>query len=253
MNTSTVITDIKNQLGLQTIALPFKEPVENVIRDVMHRSVRTWSRFKPCIKDGYQLRKNLRHPPEGDKLGIYYVPEFLLTTNVSYADAYLMEVNPSLPETASGTNVFTVSSPFIGFGSYYPQDIINATLTGTAINRYLAETTRPATSEWLGYNKIRLHDFPDNCRIRFVVKCEHELNGESIPESQVHSFMKLLKLDVQVELYNTLKNMTNLGSGFKEIQMKIDDWAGASDKLDQLLENFEGSYYIDDPDLIQFF
>jgi hypothetical protein len=65
--------------------------------------------------------------------------------------------------------------------------------------------------------------------------------------------MQLAKLDVQVELYNTIKNMTNIGSGFKEIQMKIDDWAGASDKLTQLLEKWEGRYYIDDTDLIQFF
>ncbi len=97
-----------------------------------------------------------------------------------------------------------------------------------------------------------LHDFPDNCRIRFVVKCEHELNGESIPESQVESFMKLAKLDVQVSLYNTIKNMTGLGSGFKEIQMKIEEWSGCPDKLDQLLEKWEGRFYLDDHDLIQF-
>jgi hypothetical protein len=47
--------------------------------------------------------------------------------------------------------------------------------------------------------------------------------------------------------------MVNIGSGFKEIQMKIEDWAGASDKRDQLIESWEGSFYIDDPDLIQFF
>ena len=252
MNTSTVITDIKNELGLQTIALPFKEPIENVIRDIIHRSVRTYSRFKPCIKDGYELRKNLRYTSEEMKFnGIYYLPEFLLTTNVSYADAYMMDTRA--PEETSTTNTFTVGSPFVGFGSYYPQDIINATLTGAAINKYASETSRMPTSKWLGYNKIQLFDFPDNCRIRFVVKCEHELNGESIPESCVNSFMQLAKLDVQVELYNTIKNMTNIGSGFKEIQMKIDDWAGASDKLTQLLEKWEGRYYIDDPDLIQFF
>lgn len=252
MNTSNLVSDIKHELGLQTIALPFKEPVEVIIRDSIHKSIREYSRFKPCIKDGYQLRKNLRFSGDGDRFGIYYLPEFLLTTNVSYADAYLMQSFVS-PEDKSSVNPFTVGSPFVGFGSYYPQDIINATLTGAAINKYAAETSRAPTSKWLGYNRIQLFDFPDNCRIRFVVKCQHELNGESIPESCVSSFTKLAKLDVQVHLYNTIKNMVNIGSGFKEIQMKIEDWAGASDKRDQLIENWEGNFYIDDPDLIQFF
>ena len=253
MNLSTAVTDIKNELGLQTIALPFKEPVENVIRDYMQRSIRTWSRLKPCLKDGYQIRKNLRPAgPDGALLGVYYIPEFLLTTKVSYADAYLAEAYVT-DGNKSNLNTFTVGSPFVGFGSYYPQDIINAQMTGTAISKYISETSRMPTSEWLGYNKVMLHDFPDNCRIRFVVKCEHELNGESIPESQVESFMKLAKLDVQVSLYNTIKNMTGLGSGFKEIQMKIEEWSGCSDKLDQLLEKWEGRFHLDDHDLIQFF
>lgn len=251
MNTSTVITDIKNELGLQTIALPFKEPVENVIRDCIHRSVREYSRFKPCIKDGFELKKNLRHYGNENERGIYYIPEFLLTTNVSYADAYFLQTYA--PDENSHVNPFTVVSPFVGFGSYYPQDIMNATMTGAVINKYAAETSRVPTSKWLGYNKIQLFDFPDNSYIRFVVKCQHELNGESIPESCVHSFMQLAKLDVEVHLYNTIKNMVNLGSGFKEIQVKIEDWAGSNDKRDQLLEKWEGRFYLDDDDLIQFF
>lgn len=47
MNISEVINDIKVTEGLNTIALPFKQPIEIVIRDILQEvSIRTFSRFK---------------------------------------------------------------------------------------------------------------------------------------------------------------------------------------------------------------
>ena len=65
--------------------------------------------------------------------------------------------------------------------------------------------------------------------------------------------MQLATLDVQRTLYKTLKNMTNVGSAFKEIQLKIDDWSGAADKRDQLIKEWTDSFHLDDLDLVQFF
>ena len=130
---------------------------------------------------------------------------------------------------------------------------MNATVTGAAINKYAGVTSRQPSSKWLGYNRIQLFDFPDKCWIRFVVKCEHDLSGETIQESQVESFMQLAELDLKRFLYNSLKNMTSVGSGFKDIQLKIDDWASAESERNALIEKWEGRYYLDDDDLIQFF
>jgi hypothetical protein len=252
MNITEVINDIKFTLGLNTIALPFQDSTENVIAEIMKTSIRTFSRFKPLIKEGYEERKLLRSPSEEAKKNcIYYLPGSLTTTPVQYADAY-----PQSAITQDGevtTNSFTVGSPFVGFGSYYPQDILNATNTGAAINKYAGITGSVPTSKWLGYNKIQFFNFPENIIVRFVVKCDHDLSGETIPESCVESFMELAMLDVQRTLYNQLKNMNNVGSAFKEINLKIDDWSNAESSRKELVEKWTNTFHYDDLDLVQFF
>lgn len=253
MNISDVINDIKLTNGLNTIALPYKKPVELVIQEILQTSVRTFSQFKPQIKEVYELRKNLRSSNDNEKrAGIYFIPESLCTTPVHYADAY-----PSSAIYQNGevtTNAFTVGSPFVGFGSYYPQDILNANVTGAAINKYTGITSKQPTSKWLGYNKIRLYDFPDNSYIQFIAKCDHELNCETIPDTCRESFIQLATLDVQRTLYSQLKNMNNVGSAFKEIQLKIDDWAGAEQARKDLVQSWTENFHLDEvQELVQFF
>ena len=65
--------------------------------------------------------------------------------------------------------------------------------------------------------------------------------------------MKLATLDVQRTLYNNLKNMNNVGSAFKEIQLKIDDWSGAESARNELVDQWKGNFHLDDLDLVQFF
>ena len=60
MNISDVVNDIKLTQGLNTIALPFDKPIELVIQEIIKTSVRTFSQFKPYIREGYEEKKNLR-------------------------------------------------------------------------------------------------------------------------------------------------------------------------------------------------
>lgn len=253
MNISEVVHDLKLTLGLNTIALPYNDSVENVISNILETSIRTFSRFKPHIKEGYEQYKNLRSPDEiSGRVGIFYLPESLTTTHVQYADAY---VAPDKLTNAEATmNAFTTVSPFVGFGSYYPQDIMNATQTGAAINKYAGLTGAVPTSKWLGFNKVQLFNFPKDGWIQFVVKCDHDPSGETIPYSCVESFMKLARLDVQMTLYNQLKNMTNVGGAFKDIQLKIDDWSSAESQRNELIDKWTSTFHLDEvAELVQFF
>lgn len=252
MNISEVINDIKLTCGLNTIALPYDASTELVISEILRTSIRTFSRFKPNIKEGYEELKNLRSPTDALKIQhIYYLPGNLTTTPVHEADAEL--VSSLVHNSEVNTNNFTVASPFIAFGSYYPQDIMNATATGVAINKYSGVTTTTPTSKWLGYNKIKLFNFPENCVVHFIVKCDHDPTGETIPESCVESFMELATLDVQRTLYNQLKHFNGVGSAFKEIQLKIDDWSGAEAARKELIKQWTDTFHYDELDLIQFF
>lgn len=252
MNISDVINDIKLSLGLETIALPFNKPTEIVLQEIIQTSVRTFSQYKPWIREAFDSIKNLRSPDDFSKsMGIYILPETLTRTPVQYADAYL--ANSKYQDEEAAINAFTVGTPFVGFGSYYPQDILNANATGAAINKYAGVTSRPQTSKWLGFNKIQLFDFPKEAYVKFVAKCDHDPSLETIPISCRESFMELATLDVKRVLYNTLKNMNNVGSAFKEIQLRIDDWSGAEDARNALVEKWTNTFHLDEIDLIQFF
>lgn len=252
MNISDVINDIKMALGLETIALPFDKPTEVVLQEIIQISVRTFSQFKPWIREGYENIENLRSPDEASKkMNIYILPGDLTRTPVQYAEVEL--ASSQYQDIEASTNSFTVGSPFVGFGSYYPQDILNATLTGAAINKYAGVTSRPQTSKWLGYNRVQLFDFPKDSFLHIIVKCDHDPSLETIPVSCRESFMELAVLDVKRTLYNMLKNMNNVGAAFKEIQLRIDDWSGAEDARKALVDHWTGSFHLDQIDLIQFF
>lgn len=254
MNISDVIKDIKVPNGLKTIALPYKDPIEIVIQDIIKTSVRTFSQFKPQIKQCQCERKNLRSANDYDSyLGIYYIPGELTTTEVSYCDAYPISSQKISDANQVGVNAFSVVSPFVGFGSYYPQDIMNATITGAAVNKFIGVTSQVPTSKWLGCNKIQLINWPKESFILFVAKCDHELSCETIPTSCRESFIQLATLDVQRTLYADLKNQL-VGSAFKDVKLEIESWAGAQDKRDQLVREWTESFHLDEVnELVNFF
>ena len=253
MNISDIIKDIKLPNGLMTIALPYKEPIELVIQDIIKTSVRTFSQFKPQEKECERYRKDLRYATDYDRYrGIYFIPEELTTTEVSYCDAEPIATTNGKNDQVS-MNVFSAVSPFVGFGAYGPQDIINATATGAAVNKFTGVTSKVPTSEWLGYNKIRLLDWPQNSLILFKAKCDHEPNCETIPTSCRESFIQLATLDVQRTLYNDLKNQL-VGSAFKDIKVEIEKWSGAEDARNALVEKWTESFHLDEvDDLVIFF
>ena len=70
-----LINDIKIKEGLQNISLPFKEPIEVVLQEVIQTSVRTFSHYKPLEKECYTGKDGLKSPDDSaKKFDIYYIP-----------------------------------------------------------------------------------------------------------------------------------------------------------------------------------
>lgn len=252
MNMTTLINDIILKEGLHNIALPFKQPLEVVLQEVIQASVRTYSHFKPLEKETYVNKGALKSPNDDmKKLDIYFIPAELTSTPVHDCYGYIVSNTPLATNTA--VNAFTVGSPFVGFGSYQPQDILDATSTGAAINKYAGITSQPSICKWLGANKVQLFNVPPKAMLRFVAKCDHDLNGETIEESCVESFKKLAVLDVQEFLYNNLLPYQEVGAAHKSIQMKIDRWSNAADKRDSLLDQWTDTFHLDNIEDITFF
>lgn len=253
MNTTNLINDIITLEGLRNIALPFEQPIEVVLMDFMKTAIRTFSHFKPYKKEAYSFLKDLRYRDELSKrMNTFYIPPSLCTTFVHQAYAYLVN---DVPKTGDlDISGFTVGSPFVGFGSYMPQDILDTTSIGSAINKYVGVTTTPVTTEWRPPNEIRFYDIPYSSLVKFIADVDHDLSGETIEEGCVESFKQLAILTIEVCLYNALLPYQEVGSAHKSIQMKIDRWAGSQEKLDNFIKEWTDTFHLDNiQELVQFF
>lgn len=237
MNISKVISSLKLGLGLYGITLPFKDettgkpiPTENVIRDVLTTiTIPEYSQFQPWLREGDCHVDNLKSVDKKNR--IYMLPAFLTLTPVMYVSSITPAYNA----------VGTYGDIPYGYGmDRSPEGVI----TSSAYLMLTGQMRAEPTFEYLGENKIRLFAFP-RTMLTFRVACEHEKNGETIPEGCYDSFMELATLDVKVFLYNTLKLYDNIPTAFGNINLKIDDYQSANADRTALLNDWRDKYHVD--------
>lgn len=238
MNISRAVSQLKMQLGLYAITLPFKDPVtgettptENTIMDVLQTiTIPTYSQFVPWIREGTIEVSSLHVVDERD--GIYMLPAFLTITPIMYV------IDVSLPfHNTRGT-----------YGDIAPAYGINRSVQGVATSQaYMmvaGQMRAEPTFDYLGNNKIRLYGYPKT-RLVFKVACQHEPSGETIEEGCYDSFMELAILDMKMFLYNTLKLYDGIPTAFGNINLKIDEYQSADADRNALLERWRDTFHLD--------
>jgi len=238
MNLSKAVTQLKMQLGLYGLTLPFKDeqtgdpiPTENVIREVLvNMTIPIFSQFAPWIRECECNISKMKLVDEDQ--AIYLLPHYLTLTPVMYV------VDVNLPfQNNRGT-----------FGDIAPAYGINRSvqgvLTSQAYMMVAGQMRSEPTFDYLGNNKIRLYGYP-RVPLTFKVACQHDPNGESIEESCYDSFMQLAMLDVKQFLYNTLKLYDGIPTAFGNINLKIDDYQSAEADRKALLDDWNDRFHLD--------
>ena len=237
MNLSRGISQLKTQLGLHNITLPFKDengkpiPVENIIRDIfVTTTIPIYSQFQPWMRE---LDANINSLKVVDKKSnVYLLPAGLTTTEVMYVSSVHM------PYHGAHTG-YGYATPAYGLGRS-----AQAVATSQANMMLAGQMRAEPTFEYLGENRIRLYGFP-KVVVTFKAACEHEPNGETIPPGCYASFMELATLDVKMFLYNTLKHYDNIPTAFGNIQLKIEDYQGADGDRTVLLDKWGDTFHLD--------
>ena len=231
LNISRCISSIIQQLGLYSVNLPFKEPTENVIQNVLKTTtIPIFSQFVPWIKQDTVSVTALKVIDQ--KQAIYQLPGTLTTTPIMYVS------DVSLPQqNTRGT-----------FGDVTPAYGINRSaqgvITSQAYMMLAGQMRAEPTFEYLGHNKIKLYGYP-KVALNFKVACEHDENGESIDQSCYDSFMQLAMLDVKMFLYNNLKLYDNIASAFGNISLKTEDYQPAESERNSMLEEWRNTFHLD--------
>jgi hypothetical protein len=238
MNLSRVISQLKMMYGLNSITLPLRDDVtgepahpENIIREVLTTmTIPMYSQFVPWERE---LDANVNHLEVVDRQKhIYKLPRMLCVTPIMWM------IDVRFPYTTErGT-----------FGDIAPAFGINQSVQGVITSQEMmmlaGEMRAEPTFEYLGENQIQLFGFPRTV-LTFIAACEHEENGETIPQSCVDSFMQLAELDMQVYLYNTLKYYDQIPTAFGNINMKIEEYSGAKDARQELLNTWRDTFHLD--------
>lgn len=238
MNISRAVSQLKMQLGLYGIALPFKDPTsgettptENVIMDVLTTStIPIYSQFVPWIREGTISVAALKVVDKDG--GIYMLPAFLTTTPIMYvSDVHLPFHN--------NRGTYGDIAPAYGINRS-----VQGVLTSQAYMMVAGQMRAEPSFDYLGENKIILYGYPKT-QLVFKVACEHESNGESIEDGCYDSFLELATLDMKIFLYNTLKLYDGIPTAFGNINLKIEEYQAADGERTALLDKWRDTFHLD--------
>jgi len=232
MNLSSLITRIKLELGIYAIALPIEDidgTISKVIKDI---TLRTYSQYFPQYdiirKPSAEIEKASR--------------------NLEYTDL-ILEV-PTGQEIVFVADVYYDASDVSGIGYYgagmpiYTPNMLADVLT-TNVGADLTNMMFPKlTWRFDTPNRLRVwHLYGGSIFIKYAKL--HDQSLASIPVSQEETFFKIALIDVKKVLYSVLKHYNELETAHGRISLKIDDWAEADSKREELLREWDDNFHLE--------
>ena len=246
MNLSKAISALIMENGLYQVILPFNDektgkpkPTEQVIHEVLSTiTIPIYSEFEKNVVTGTCSIKDLKCLDE--RQSIYLLPAYLTYCPVKSV------IDVRLP--------FRNDRGFLGYDTapafslpFQAQGVV----TANSYNMLMGELRNEPTFKYLGNNKIQLFGFP-KCIVEFELGCEHDPNGESIPETCYDSFMELAELDVEVFCWNNLRFYDELPTAFGTVKINSAQWEGAKEKRKVLLDDWRDKFHVDEASNFKF-
>lgn len=232
MNMSSLISRIKQELGIYAIALPLKNIDKSLSEVIKNTTLRTYSQYFPQYvtihKQSSEIEKSER--------------------NLEYCDLVL-NVQPG-QEIAFVADVYYDASDINGIGYYgagmpiYTPSMISDVLT-TNIGANLTNMMFPKLTWHFEYpNKLRVyHLYGGSIFIKYGKL--HDPSLGTIPFSQEETFFNLAILDCKKALYAIIKHYNELETAHGRINLKIDDWNDSLQERKELLKEWDDIYHLE--------
>ena len=231
MNLSSLISRMKIDLGIYSIALPFD--VDNAIKDIIDvTTLSTYSQLFPA-KDQVRITTNDLKKSQ---------------MNLEYTDVILPI--PENEEVISVEDIQYDASDINGIGYYgagmpiFSPNMLNDLLVSN-VGANLTDAMFPKpTWDFIYPRKLRIYSLYGGTIIVTYLRT-HDPSLSSIPESQSESFYSLALLDVKSGLYNIIKPYTEMETAHGRINLKIDDWENAASARADLVKEWTESYHLE--------
>lgn len=236
---SRLISSIKMDLGLIGIRMPFDNIDELIMEIIKIKTLPVFNELYPykvpIVVDIRDL-KVVEHKVEST---VYVLPDI-------FGDKQIMMINKVESEEDavnnrafydSGMYLYSMSTCFCGY-----EDLMLA----QAQSNLIGSAIKGITFKFIPPNQIEIFsEYGIGTKFRIEVCLEHSENLTTLPATTYTSFLKLATLDVKKYMYDNLKHYDNLSTSYGQIAMRIDDWSGADDQRQQLIEKWEQTYHLD--------
>lgn len=229
MNISQLVSRIKKDLGLYGMALPVKN-IDTAIVDVIHEvSLVTFSILHPK-RDSMAV--DLRDLKRTECTNEYN--EYIITGKNNTEIAYVEDVRPDV-SNLSGWN---------GYNTVFLSNSVYQNIIGNAQANLAQQIVPKMTFHFDWPNKLKLYN--ELCSMVIIeYGAIHDLSLVSVPPTVSESFYKLAVLDVKQTFYNLVKHYNELQTAHGRIDLKIDDWAEAASRREELVNNWEDVCHLD--------
>lgn len=233
MNLSETITNIKLDLGIYGISLPFENPDKVIAETIKMRTIKTFSQYMPWIVtidvDLNQLECIKSHFNES----IYVLPDI-------FGDKRIVLIRNIYAKSKLIGNGY-MNPVFSGSLSTY-----SALMMGQANADLLSTFVPPFTFKFEEPNIVYLYNMTTMAhQLTMEIGIEHDENLSTIKNTSWESFYSLALLDVKKLMYNALKHYNEIQTAYGTINLRIDDWSNAESERKDLLEKWDESYHIE--------
>ena len=234
MNLSEVITAIQMKIGIYKIALPFDEPTESVLTDVIQNiTLPTFSMFHPYYETiDFNLGNDLTKLSQTSNSAVYQFPDvfynrkILFVKRIEYKD-----------DTCLGLSYYG--------GIPMNSSMIQQSMIANASSHIAAKMIPRITFKWIAPNKIEIFNAINAASVRITFAFSQDKSLGTIEDTCWDSFLELAILDCKSFLYNTFKHYNEIPSAYGSISLRMDDWQSAESDRKSLIDEWEASYHVD--------
>lgn len=234
MNISQLITRIKINCGIYSIALPFDNPDQIITEVIQNITLKTFSTYCPYYEKFRFDLSSLEQLEKNANYEIYLLPdifsqrELLFVKDVRYDEADI-----------SGLGYWGTGVPLL-HGNMLRQSLL--TNAGMALTNNMIPKL---TFTYEHPRKVTLYNVLSSCNLVFELALCHDKNLTSITPTSEESFFELAVLDVKDALYQTMKHSNDIPSAYGNISMKLDEWQQAASDRKALLDEWKNTYHMD--------
>lgn len=231
MNISKLVTRIKLSLGIYSISLPIENLDDFILTVIEDITLPVFSIYCPFQQILHLNVKTLELLQKTDSFESYLLPDFqerklLSVKNIVYDDSSLYGYSTGLfPYIYSGVS----------------QDLMISNATANLISNMMPSLT----FHFEAPRTITLYNCLSSYSLIFTLLFEHDKSFASITPTSEESFYKLAELDVKQALYGTMKHYNDIQTAYGNINLKIDDWASATEDRKSLLSEWDEKYHLD--------